>query len=74
MITNQVLAASPFFSRLSAESRSLINASAKTRVANRGDCLVEKGKNLRGFCLVLTGRLRVLTISAAGDQAHLPLN
>lgn len=71
MITNQVLAAYPFFSRLSAESRGLINASAKTRVATRGECLVRKGDNLRGLCLVLSGSLRVFTITPDGDQATL---
>ena len=71
MITNQLLATYPFFSRISAESHRLVEAGAKMRIAFQGDCLVRKGENLHGLCLVLSGRLRVYTISADGDEATL---
>lgn len=71
MITNQMLATYPFLSRLSTESRRLVDASAKIRVAARDDCLLRKGDRIRGLYLVLSGRLRVYTISSAGEEASL---
>jgi CRP/FNR family transcriptional regulator len=71
MITNQILATYPFFSRLSAESRRLIDASARIRLAARKECLLRKGERIRGLYLVLSGRLRVYTISPAGREASL---
>lgn len=71
MITNQILATYPFLSRLSAESRRLVDASAKTKSVAQGACLLRQGDRIHGLYLVLTGRLRVYTLSAAGDKASL---
>ena len=71
MLTNQIIATYPFLSRVSPESRRLIEASAKTQIVARGDCLLRKGDRIRGLYLVLSGRLRVYAISAAGEEASL---
>lgn len=71
MLTNQIIATYPFLSRLSPESRRLVDASAKIRIAAKGDCLLRKGDRIRGLLLVLSGRLRVYAISAAGAEASL---
>ena len=71
MITNQILATYPFLGQLSPESRRLINAHAKTQLADRGTCLLRKGDRIRGLYLVVAGRLRVYTITATGEEAAL---
>ena len=71
MITNQVLATYPFICRLSAESRRLLEAGANVLNVVRGERLLRKGDRMRGLYLVLSGRLRVYSISVAGDEATL---
>lgn len=71
MITNQILAVYPFLSQLSADSRRLIDANAEIKLAARGTCLIRKGDRMRGLYLVISGRLRVYTITSTGEEAAL---
>ena len=73
MITNQILVAYPFLSRLSAESRRLLETHGKIHLTARGTCLLRKGDRIRGLYLVVAGRLRVYTITATGEEAALYL-
>lgn len=71
MITNQILAAYPFLCRLAPESRRLIDVHSSIHVATRGACLLRKGDRIRGLYLVIAGRLKVYTITSAGEEAAL---
>lgn len=70
-MTNQILATFPFLCRLSLESRQLVEAGAKIITADQGACILRKGDRIRGLYLVLSGKLRVYTLTSEGDEVTL---
>ena len=71
MISPRLLAAYPFLGEISARSRSLVVAQGVLRVFKRGDPLIRRGDTVGGMLLVLSGRVRIFMVSAAGEEATL---
>lgn len=71
MISPQVIAAYPFLGKLSASSRRLLEAQGKMRVMRHGTAVIRKGDRVGGMYFVVSGRLRVFTISPGGEEASL---
>lgn len=61
----------PVFRSLGAEGRDALTRGARVVRAATGACLVEKGQPVSGAYFVLSGRLRVATLSAEGREAAL---
>ncbi len=71
MITPQAIATYPFLGELSPRGGRLAAAGAELRSVPRGVRLLRKGDRIRSLVLVLSGRLRVFTITPAGDEVTL---
>ncbi len=71
MISPQVIAAYPFLGQLSAASRRVVETQGRMRVLRHGTAVIRKGDRVGGMYFVVAGRLRVFTISPAGEEASL---
>jgi CRP/FNR family transcriptional regulator len=71
MITPQLLAAYPFLGKISSRSRRMVEAEGILRVFKRGDPVIRRGARVGGMFLIVSGRVRMFTISDGGEEATL---
>jgi len=71
MITPQLLAAYPFLGKISPRSRRMVEAEGILRVFKRDDSVIRRGDRVGGMLLVVSGRMRVFTLSDGGEEATL---
>jgi CRP/FNR family transcriptional regulator len=71
MVTPQLLAAYPFFGKISSRSSRLVEAEGILRVFKRGDSVIRRGDRVGGMFLIVSGRIRVFMISEGGEEATL---
>lgn len=70
MIPPRLLAAYPFLGEISASSRALV-AQGVLRIYKRSQPIIRRGDTIGGMLLILSGRVRIYTISDSGEEATL---